>query len=101
MRTQSVLLYDYQVSSNPPAVPADTSPEVWRIQMDAIARRTPAERLVEWDALNTAIAQMEADGVRRRHPHYSDRDVFLAIVRHRHGDELFQAAWPGEPLLQP
>ncbi len=69
--------------------------------MDAIARRTPAERLVEWDALNSAIALMEANGVRRRHPQYSEREVFLAIVRRRHGDELFQAAWPGVPLLQP
>jgi hypothetical protein len=69
--------------------------------MDAIAARTPAARRAEWEELNTAVAQMEADGVRRRHPEYDDRQVFLALVRHRYGDELFAAVWVGEPLLSP
>jgi hypothetical protein len=71
------------------------------MQMAAIAAKTPAELLDEWQQLNVAIARMEADGVRRRHPDYSEREVFLALARHRYGDELFQAAWPTEPLLAP
>jgi hypothetical protein len=71
------------------------------MQMDAIAARSPAHRLEEWEALNVAIAEMEASGVRRRHPEYKDREIFLAIVRRRYGDELYQSAWPGEPLLAP
>jgi hypothetical protein len=69
--------------------------------MHAIAQRTPAGRLSEWEALNRAIAAMEAEGVRRRHPEYSEREVFLAIVRYRYGDDVYQAAWSGQPLLAP
>jgi hypothetical protein len=85
---------DAVTSRNPPAVPADTSPEVWRRQMDAIAARSVTDRLEEWAALNRAGAEMEAEAVRRRHPDYSDREVFLALVRLRYGDELAGAAWP-------
>jgi hypothetical protein len=71
------------------------------MQMNAIAERTPAQRIAEWEALNDAVAEMEAAAVRRRHPDYNDRQVFLALVCHRYGDDLFRAAWPGEPLLAP
>ena len=86
---------------NPPAIPADTSDEVWQLQMAAIARRPVADRLAEWAALNRAISQMEADGIRRRHPNYSDQQVVLAAARIRYGDELVRAAWPNERLLDP
>ncbi len=62
--------------------------------MDAIAARSMQERLDEWAALNRAMAEMEADAVRRRHPHYDDRQVFLTLVRLRYGDELAGQAWP-------
>ena len=86
---------------NPPAVPADTSEDVWRLQMAAIARRSVAERLDEWAELNRAVARMEADGIRRRHPDYDDHQVMLAAARMRYGDDLVRAAWPDEPLLDP
>ena len=86
---------------NPPAVPADTSENVWRLQMAAIARRSVAERLDEWAELNRAVARMEADGIRRRHPDYDDHQVMLAAARMRYGDDLVRAAWPDEPLLDP
>jgi hypothetical protein len=86
---------------NPPLVPADTSPAVWRRQMDAIALRSVAERFDEWAALNEAMSRMEADGIRRRHPDYADRQVLLAAARLRYGDDLVAAAWPDEPLVDP
>jgi hypothetical protein len=88
-------------SRNPSAIPADTTEEVWRLQMAAIARRSGAERLEEWVELNRAAAQMEADGIRRRHPDYDDRQVLLAAARMRYGDELVLAAWPNDPLVDP
>ena len=39
---------------------------------------------------------MEADGIRRRHPDYDDRQVLLAAARLRYGDDLVRAAWPRE-----
>ena len=69
--------------------------------MQAIAERSVAERLDEWQQLNEAVARMEADGIRRRHPDYDDRQVLLAAVRLRYGDDLVRAAWPDEPLADP
>jgi recombinational DNA repair ATPase RecF len=86
-------------SRNPPIVPADTALDVWRRQMAAIASRSMAERLEEWDGLNRAVADMERAWIRRRHPHYTDRQVFLATVRHRYGDDLVRGAWPDESLV--
>jgi hypothetical protein len=86
---------------NPPAVPTDTAPDVWRRQMDAIAGRSVESRIDEWEALNRHAVDLEAAAVRRRHPGYTDRAVFLAMVRRRYGDDLFARAWPGEPLLDP
>jgi hypothetical protein len=86
---------------NPSAIPADTTEEVWRLQMAAIARRTGEERLAEWVELNRAVARMEADGIRRRHPDYDDHQVLLAAARLRYGDELVREAWPNDPLYDP
>ncbi len=84
---------------NPSAIPADTSEEVWRLQMAALARRSGTERLAEWDEMNRAVARMEANGIRLRHPDYDDRRVLLAAARMRYGDELVLAAWPNDPLI--
>lgn len=62
--------------------------------MEAIGNRSVAARLAEWEALNRAGAKMEADGVRRLHPEFSDRQVFLTLVRRRYGDELACEIWP-------
>ncbi len=69
--------------------------------MAAIAGRSVAERLEEWESLNRELGRMEADGVRRRHPEYGEREVFLAVVRRRYGDELVRAAWPEDDLVDP
>ena len=77
-----------RVSANPAVVPADTSPEVWRKQMAAIARRSIPDRLDEWAQLNRGVARMAEQALRRRHPVYDDRQVFLALVRGLYGDDL-------------
>jgi hypothetical protein len=86
---------------NPPPIPADTSEGVWKRQMQAIAARSLQERLDEWQQLNEAVARMEADGIRRRHADYDDRQVLLAAARLRYGDDLVRAAWPRDRLMDP
>lgn len=89
------------MSANPAAIPADTSPEVWRLQMAAIARRSVAERLDEWAQLNRGVERMAEQAVRRRHPDYDDRQVFLALVRQRYGDHLALRVWPDAAAVEP
>lgn len=86
---------------NPPIIPGDTSRDVWERQMAAIARRDVDDRLAEWAEFNLAMSRMEADGVRRRHPGYTEDEVIRALARHRYGDDLAQAAWPDAELLDP
>ena len=69
--------------------------------MKAVAERSVEERLEEWQQLNEAVARMEADGIRRRHPDYDDHQVLLAAARIRYGDALVLAAWPGDQLVDP
>ncbi|MCB1249521.1 MAG: hypothetical protein KDB36_08935, partial [Acidimicrobiales bacterium] len=75
-------------------LPADTTAEAWRAQMDAIAGRSIAERLDEWAQLNHGVAQMAEQAVRRRYPDYDDRQVFLVLVRRTYGDDLALQVWP-------
>jgi hypothetical protein len=82
-------------------VPADTTPEAWCRQLDAVAALTMEQRLEAWAALNDAVAEMHAAAIRRRHPDYSDRQVFLAMVRQWYGDELATAAYPDSVGLEP
>lgn len=74
--------------SNPPAVPTDTSAEVWRRQMDAIAVQTVQQRLEVWAELNAQLAKMEEQAVRRLHPDFDDHEVLVELVRRRYGDKL-------------
>ncbi len=85
---------------NPPAVPADTTPEAWRVQMRAIANLSVQERLALWEACNEAATQAEERVVLRLHPTYTDRQVMLARARMRYGDELTTKVWPDEPLVE-
>lgn len=86
---------------NPPGRPADTPLSVWRRQMDSIRARTVPERLEEWRQLNEAAAIMEETAVRNRHPDYSDREVFLALVTARYGKELAHQVWPDSVGIEP
>ncbi len=71
------------------------------MQMAAIAKRSVAERLAEFEALNRAGNQMEADSIRRANPEFTDRQVFLTLVWRRYGDELARQVWPEiETLLE-
>jgi hypothetical protein len=41
------------------------------------------------------------DGIRRRHPEYTDEQVRMALLRLLHGDELLRTVWPDRALVQP
>jgi hypothetical protein len=62
--------------------------------MAATAQRTIPDRLDEWAQLNRGVTRMAEQAVRRRHPDYDDRQVFLALVRRLYGDDLALEVWP-------
>ena len=69
-------------------VPADTSPEVWRMQMSALGAMTPEHRLALWEESQRQFSLMEDVAMRRLHPDFSDYQILVELVRARYGDEL-------------
>ena len=49
--------------------------------------------------MSEAAFRMAEDGIRMRHPSYTDEEVRLTGIRLRIGDALFSAAFPGAPIL--
>ena len=69
-------------------MPADTSPEVWQMQMNALGAMTPEQRLALWEESQKQGSLMEDAAMRRLHPEFSDHQILVELVRARYGDEL-------------
>lgn len=79
----------------------DTTDEARRVLVERIRAMTPSQRVAEGERLcRTARAFMRA-GIRSRHPDYSDDQIEEALARLLWGDDLYRAAKPGRPLLDP
>jgi len=76
------------ISKNPSAVPADTSPEIWKMQMKAVGEMTVEQRVAIWEDTQEEFAIMEAAAMRRSHPSFNDYEILVELVRARYGDEL-------------
>lgn len=81
--------------------PGDTAPEAHRVQLEAHARLSGAERVALAFEQSEAMRKISAAGIQSRHPEYSPECVEYALRRLLLGDDLFRAAWPGAPLLDP
>jgi hypothetical protein len=79
----------------------DTSPEAQRIVMERLRSMTMEQRLEEGIKLSLFARQMMRAGIRMRHAEYSPDDVEEALARLLWGDDLYRAAKPGMPLLDP
>jgi len=76
------------ISKNPSAVPADTSPEIWKMQMTAVGAMTVEQRIAIWEETQEEFAIMEPVAMRRSHPSFNDYEILVELVRARYGDEL-------------
>jgi len=75
--------------------PADTTLEAARVQMEIYRSMTPARRWELTSEMSDFVRTISADGVRSRHPEYSEAQVQLAVIRISLGKELFGKAYPG------
>src|SRR5437870_2366958 len=76
------------------AIPADTSAEAARVQVEIFRRFSGEQRLRKTLEMSDAIRAITADGVRHHHPEYTDEQVRLTVIRRILGDELFLRAYP-------
>jgi hypothetical protein len=81
------------------ALPADTTLEAMRVQMGIWQRLGPAGRQRLAFEMSERVRQIAREGIRRRHPEYTDDQVRLAEIRVRLGRELFQQVYPSAPRV--
>jgi hypothetical protein len=72
----------------------DTSADAAGVQAEAYRRMGPEGRLRVALEMSEEMARVLEDGVRARHPEYSEDDVRLAAIRFRLGDAIFRAVYP-------
>ena len=82
-----------------PPRPLDTSREADELQFKII-REMPFEKRwrILFDFIESGFRLLE-EGIRYRHPEYTDEELRLASIRARLGDELFMKAFPNEKLV--
>ena len=74
--------------------PMDTSIEIERIQMTIFRKMSPEDRLKQAGYLTDLMKKLLEQGVRKRHPDYSEEYVRLAVIRLLLPEKLFLAAYP-------
>lgn len=76
-------------------VPADTTLEAARVQLEVFRRLPPQRRLELALQMSTALREVAAAGVRSRHSDYNESQIRLAVARLTLGEELFARVYPG------
>jgi hypothetical protein len=76
-------------------IPADTTPEAWRVMVESYRRMSPSRRLELACQMTDSLRRVVAAGVRVRHPEYSEEQVRLAFLRLWLDDDLFRKVYPG------
>ena len=82
------------MSRIPDFVPADTRPEAAWVQFDIYQRMPPEKRLELAFQMSDFVREIVREGLRDRHPEYTDEQVRLAACRLTLGQELFGRALP-------
>ena len=81
-----------------PAIPRDTSEEAYHVQIEALRRLGPEGRLKLGFELSGNLHRIVEDGIRSRHPDYTDDMVRMARIRLTVGDRLYRQAYPGQEV---
>lgn len=78
----------------------DTHPEVEKIWLEMLRRRTPAERFRRVCDLNAMLERGAIEETRRRHPNASERELRLRVASRRISPELMRAAFGWDPDVE-
>lgn len=79
----------------------DTDAQAARVQLEVYRRMTPSDRLQVALELTRMSRDLIAQGIRARHPEYTDDQVKWALIRLWLGEETFEQAYPSCPQLDP
>jgi hypothetical protein len=73
---------------------ADTTVEIEDRQLEAWRRMSPGERLQMVSEATRAVTELALAGIRRRHPHASERECFLRLAAIRLGVDATRRIYP-------
>jgi hypothetical protein len=79
----------------------DTSNDAERVQIEILRRMSPSERLELALDLAATSRELLAQGVRQRHPEYTEDEVRLAVIRILLPEPLFISAYPQAVNIRP
>jgi hypothetical protein len=82
-------------------VPADTTVDAHRLQGEIYRKMTGQQRLSIAFELTDMVRRIAMAGIRARHPHYTDEQVFRAWARLTLGDDVLRDMWPDRELVEP
>ena len=75
-------------------IPKDTTADAARVQAEVWRGMTGVRRVELAAELSENVRRIAAEGVRRRHPDYTDEQVRLAVIRLSLGGQLCQLVYP-------
>jgi hypothetical protein len=79
----------------------DTTRQAEEAQLEIFRRMGPEKRLQAGIALSQLCRKLVAEGVRRRHPEYDEREIKLAAIQLTLPEDLFLAAYPEARDIRP
>jgi len=79
----------------------DTSREAYERQLALYRAMTPERRSELALEMSDDVRRIAAEGIKRRHPEYSERDVRRALVALLYGKDAASKVWPGAPVPRP
>ncbi|MGH7269601.1 MAG: hypothetical protein ACREJ3_04145 [Polyangiaceae bacterium] len=81
--------------------PHDTSPEAHELQVRLYRSMTDEQRSELALRMSDDLRQIAVEGIRKRHPEYSDTEVKRALVALFYGADAVGNVWPGSPVPPP
>jgi hypothetical protein len=81
--------------------PLDTSPDAEKKQIEIFRRMGPEKRLRSAAHLSETCRILLEQGIRNRHPNYTEEQVKLAVIRCLLPEDLFLKAYPGARDILP
>lgn len=77
-------------------VPRDTHAEAHAVQLRAYRAMAPEQRAQIALELSDDMRSIAREGIRMRHPEYSQEQIRRALVRLLHGAEAARRIWPDD-----
>ncbi len=75
----------------------DTHPSAQAAQIAVLRRLGPERRVRIAASMSEDARRITLEGIRRRHPEYSEQEARMALFEHLWGAEMFQRVWGHQP----